>query len=132
MVGRCFVYLSKGQIMPCPTVQWSDSALSNSPIVSQCCVKLSDGLSAKCSTVQWLDCALSNCPMVRQCCFKLSNAWTVLSLIVQELDSAVFFFPTVRWLESAVSSSPSIFLQYNINLCSSKLVCKDNYIESVL
>ena len=101
--------------------------MSNNSIVSQCCVKLSDGWSAECSTVQWSDCVLSNCPMVKECCFKLSNAWRVLCLIVQWSDSAVSFCPTVQWLDSAVSSSPSIVLQYNFNLCSSKMVWKGKY-----
>ena len=36
MVGQSCVQLSKGWIMLCPTVQWLDSVVSNSPMVSQC------------------------------------------------------------------------------------------------
>ena len=81
--------------MLCQTVQWLDSAVSNTPMVGQCCVQLSDGWWAECPTVQWSDCALSNCPMVGQCCVQMSEGQIVL-------------FQTVQWSDSAVSNSPMV------------------------
>ena len=49
------VQQSNGQTVLFPTVQWSDSPVSNFPKVGYCWVKLSNGWTAVlCPTVQWL------------------------------------------------------------------------------
>ena len=84
MVGQSCVQLFNGWTVLCPTVQWSDSAVSNCPMFGQCCVQLSNGWTVLCLTVQWLDSAVSNVLMVGQCCVQLSNGWTVHVIMSNE------------------------------------------------
>ena len=64
IVGQYCVKMSNDRTVLCPTVQWSDSVVSNCPMVGQCCVQLSNGGTVLYPTVQWSDSAVSNCQMV--------------------------------------------------------------------
>ena len=71
MASQCIDQLSNGRTVLCPTVQRSDSAVSNT------------------QTVQWLDIAVSNSPKV---CAYCRVAWD-LNLVL--LDSKLFSAPLI-------------------------------------
>ena len=74
MVGLWRVQLFDGLSAECPTVQWSDCAFSNCPMVGQSCVQLSKGPIMISQTFQSLDSAASNSPMVSQCYYNYKKS----------------------------------------------------------
>ena len=126
MVRLCFFQLSNGPTVLCPTFQRLDNAVSNCLMVGQCCVQQSNGKSMLSQTLRWLASWVFNCQMFGLCFDQLFNGRIVLFqtvqllssavLIVQWSNSAVFYCPVDQWLDNALSSSPSIVLQYNFNL----------------
>ena len=109
MASQCCVKLSDGWSAECSTVQWTDCALFNCPMVKQCCFKLPNAWTVLCLIVQRLDSAAFFCQTV------------------QWLDSTVFSSPSIVLKYNFNMSSSKIVCKDNFIA----LNCLGGYINRI-